>query len=188
MIRTVDCEHDFTLILRGISELTTPIVDAVFEAGCDDATLGMSCGVAHLDFTRTAPTMKDAILSAIADVRRVGMGIDVLRIDCDSLVTQAEIARKIGKSRQVVHQYIRGDCGPGGFPEPVRKGASGQALWQWCSVAQWLCRHDMAPSGLLRDAEAVDTINCVLDYTWKSKHQSALVREVRTAVAGKRTA
>ncbi len=55
-------------------------------------------------------------------------------------------------------------------------------------MAQWLCQHDMAPSSLLRDAEAVDTINCVLDYTWKSKHQSALVREVRTAMAGKRTA
>ncbi len=103
-------------------------------------------------------------------------------------LTQAEIGRKIGKSRQAVHQYIRGDCGPGGFPQPVRKGASGQPVWQWCSVAQWLCQHDMAPSGLLRDAEAVDTINCVLDYTGKSKHQSALVREVRAAVAGKRTA
>ena len=188
MIRSVDREHDFTLILRGIRELKRSIVDALFEAGCDDATLGMSCGVAHLDFTRAAPTMKDAILSAIADVRRVGMGIDVLRIDCDSLLTQAEIARKIGKSRQAVHQYIRGDCGPGGFPQPARKGASGQPLWQWCAVAQWLCQHDMAPAGLVSDAEAVDTINCVLDYTWKRKHQSALVREVRTAMAGKRTA
>jgi hypothetical protein len=184
MIKTVDCEHEFTLFLRGISELTTPIVDAFFAA-CDDCTLGISCGVPEVSFTRAAPTMKDAILSAIADVRRVGMGIDVLRIDCSFLLTQAEIARKLGKSRQVVHQYIRGDCGPGGFPPPARQRPSGTPLWQWSDVAQWLCRNHMAPESLVRDAEAVDTINCVLDYTWKSKHDGALVREVRSAMAGK---
>ena len=133
------------------------------------------CPVAplRLDFTRAAPTMKDAILSAIADVRGVGMGIDVLRIDCSYLVTQAEIARKIGKSRQMVHQYIRGIRGPGGFPPPARKGASDQPLWHWCDVAEWLCRNEMAPANLAGDAEAVETINCVLDYTQKQAPRRA---------------
>jgi hypothetical protein len=185
MKTTHEPEHDFTLLLSGISELTPPIVDAVFEA-CEDATLGVSCGSPRLDFTRAAPTMKDAILSAIADVRGVGMGIDVLRIDCSYLVTQAEIARKIGKSRQMVHQYIRDIRGPGGFPPPARKGASDQPLWHWCDVAEWLCRNEMAPANLAGDAEAVETINCVLDYTRRSKRHGGLVREVKTAMSVKR--
>src|SRR5438445_12283161 len=61
-------EHDFTLVLSGIADLTPEVQDALFEAGCDDATLSMCCGRPFLTFTRTAPTLKDAILSAISDV------------------------------------------------------------------------------------------------------------------------
>lgn len=186
MIRTTDPEYSFTLLLSGFEELTDEIANAFYEA-CDDCTLAISCGLPEASFTRSAPTLKDAIFSAIGDVRKVGPGIDVLRIDCDSLLTQAEIARKIGRSRQRVHQLILG----GDFPPPVRarsSGMSGQPLWQWSAVAEWLCRHELAPDSLRRDAQAVETINCVLDYNWKSKHDGPLLREARTAIAGKRTA
>ena len=129
--------------------------------------------------------MKDAVLAAIAEVHKVGLGIEVLAIGWSYLMTQAEISRRIGKSRQMVHQYIRGVRGPGGFPPPARTGPSGQALWQWSEVAGWLAKNDLAPESLVRDAETVDTINCVLDYARKSKRDGALVREVRTAMAGK---
>lgn len=94
-----NAEYDFTLILGGIAELTDEIANAVY-AVCDDVQLDMSCCAAFLDFTRAAPTMKNAILSAIADVRKVGLGIDVLRVNGSTLLTQAEVARKLGKSRQ----------------------------------------------------------------------------------------
>jgi hypothetical protein len=41
----MEAEHEFTLILDGISELGPSIVDALFEAGCDDATLSSCDGV-----------------------------------------------------------------------------------------------------------------------------------------------
>lgn len=183
-------EYDFTLILSGVSELSDAIANAVY-AVCDDALLATSGGVASLDFTRPAATMKDAILAAIADVRQVGRGIDVLRIDCSTLLTQAEIARKLGKSRAAVSQYIGGSRGPGGFPPPVNarsNGATGQPLWQWCDVAAWLCRHDLAPRSLVEDAEAVEAINCMLAYHRQSKRHAQLARKVRALMAGKRTA
>ena len=186
MIRTTDPEYDFTLVLSGFDEMSDSIADAFYKA-CDDCTLAISCGVPQVSFTRAAATVKDAIFSAIADVRKVGRGIDVLRVDCDCLLTQAEIARKIGLSRQRVNQCVHGP----GFPPAARvrsNGVSGQPLWQWSDVAAWLVRNDMAPQSLFRDAKAVETINSVLDYTWKSKHDRALVREVRAAMAAKRTA
>src|SRR5947208_11519042 len=47
-------KHDFTLVLSGITELTPEVQDALFEAGCDDATLSMCCGRPFLTFTRAA--------------------------------------------------------------------------------------------------------------------------------------
>ena len=90
----------------------------------------------------------------------------------------------------MVHQYVRGVRGPGGFPPPARargNGAAGQPLWDWSDVAEWLCRNAMAPESLLRDAEALDTINCVLDYTRKRKRDAALVREVQSRRGGQET-
>ena len=70
-------EHDFTLALTGINEITTEIEDALFEAGCD-ATLSVRSGRVFLTFSRVAPTLKDAILAAINDVRKANIGADVL--------------------------------------------------------------------------------------------------------------
>ena len=80
-------EHDFALVLTGITQLTPDIENALFEAGCDDGTLSMRLGVAFLTFSRKAPSLKDAVISAIHQVRRAGIEADVLRVDVCDLVT-----------------------------------------------------------------------------------------------------
>jgi hypothetical protein len=82
-----------------------------------------------LTFSRTAASLKEAIFSAIGDVRKANIGADVLRVDVCNLVTQADIARKIGRTRQLVHQYITGVRGPGGFPSPACDITDGDPLW-----------------------------------------------------------
>jgi hypothetical protein len=77
----VETEHEFTLVLDGISELASSIVDALFEAGCDDATISKQGGLVLMDFDRTAPTMTEAIVSAIQDVRKANIGATVLRVE-----------------------------------------------------------------------------------------------------------
>ena len=74
-------EHEFTLILDGISELAPSVVDALFEAGCDDATVSKQNGLVSMDFDRVAPTMADAIVSAIQDVKKANVGAEVLRVE-----------------------------------------------------------------------------------------------------------
>ena len=115
---TSDREYDFALILTGVPELSTAVEDGLFQAGCDDATLSMQYGSLYLEFSRAAPSLKDAILSAIRDVRKAGVGADVWRVDSHDLVSPSEIARRIGRTRQLIHQYITGARGPGGFPAP----------------------------------------------------------------------
>ena len=44
----------------------------LYEAGCDDGSLGMSCGVWDIVLHREAENMNDAIRSAIQQVESVG--------------------------------------------------------------------------------------------------------------------
>jgi hypothetical protein len=118
-------EHDFTLVLTGIADLTPEVENALLGAGCDDGTIAMRLGRPYITFSRLAPSMKDAILSAIENVRNAGIGADVLRVDYCNLVTQADIARKINRSRQLVYQYMVGERGPGGFPPPACRIGTG---------------------------------------------------------------
>jgi hypothetical protein len=64
--------HSFTLILSGLSSLTSQLENAIFEAGCSDALLGARDGVVYLDFDRDAPSFGEAVSSAIQDVKKAG--------------------------------------------------------------------------------------------------------------------
>jgi hypothetical protein len=161
-----ESEHDFVLILDGISDLAPAMEDALYEAGCDDATISVRAGRVYLTFSRTAPTMREAILSAIRNVHEANIGARVLRVDSCNLVTQSEIARKLDRTRQLVSQYIAGTRGPGGFPAPACNIRDGAPLWYWCEVASWLWQNDMIKEDVARAARDTAAINSalVLDY------------------------
>jgi hypothetical protein len=156
-------EYDFALIVGGVPELTPQVEDALFEAGCDDATLSIQYGLLYIEFSRTAPSLEHAVLTAIHDVEGARIGAVVLRIDECNLVTAAEIARRINRSRQLVHQYMTGQRGPGGFPPPVCNLADHAPLWAWCAVSHWLVQHDLLRPEESWNAEVVYTINLVLE-------------------------
>ena len=70
--------HQFTLIVAGSDLQTEPLIDALFEAGCDDATVGRTGGVQYIDFDREAESLGEAINSAVRDVEQVE-GVRVTR-------------------------------------------------------------------------------------------------------------
>ena len=74
-------EYDFVLALSGITDLSPEAEDALYEAGCDDATICVRNGCVFLAFTRRAPSLKDAVLSAFRDVRKANIGARVARVD-----------------------------------------------------------------------------------------------------------
>ncbi len=140
-------EFEFELVLSGFSELTQEIEDALFEVGCDDGTLGISCGVPFLAFARKAMTLSEAVLSAIRDVESADCGAHVEWVQSaehSEFCSMTDIARRIGKSRELVRKYFQGERGPGGFPRPVGFISGQTHLYRWSRVAQWLRANRLA--------------------------------------------
>ena len=81
MATTTTKTHSFTLILAGVTEITVDMADALFEAGCDDASPGSSEGIVSVDFDREADSLGDAIGSAVKNVARAGF--KVARVDIE---------------------------------------------------------------------------------------------------------
>jgi len=46
------------------------LIDRLYGAGCNDATFGSRYGTQYAAFTREAPSFGEAVVSAIADIRR----------------------------------------------------------------------------------------------------------------------
>ena len=76
---------DFTVILKGVAEMSDNLANALYEAGCDDGTAGSSCGEATVSFSRESDTLQNAIASAVADIRRAGCKVCRVQIEQEEL-------------------------------------------------------------------------------------------------------
>lgn len=133
-------EHEFTLVIEGdlADEL---VIRRLFEAGCDDATFGVTDSVGYGDFLREAPSFIAAVLRAVEQVESIA-GLQVLRVEPDDIVTMAEIADRLDRTRESVRLLISGQRGPGGFPHPLSHARDRGRLWRWSDVAEWLGQLD----------------------------------------------
>lgn len=77
---------DFTIILRGVTDMTPQLSDRLYAAGCDDATVGSSGGIATASFSREADSLQGAIASAAHDIRRAGC--EPARVEIEELAEQ----------------------------------------------------------------------------------------------------
>ncbi len=66
----------FVLVTEGADLLDWDTLDALYEAGCGDATIGSDT----LEFARSAQTRDEALCSAMRDVASVP-GVSVLRVE-----------------------------------------------------------------------------------------------------------
>jgi predicted DNA-binding transcriptional regulator AlpA len=148
---------DFRLMLEDLPD-DDATFDALYEAGCGDGSFGWVEGVAHVDFDREAPTFLDAVISAIRDVESVPP-VRVLEVDPDELLTMADIAQRLGRTRESVRLLVRGKRGKGGFPEPVL-GTGKWRFWRWSDVLAWL---DEVPDAVLERARVTDAVNAALE-------------------------
>ncbi len=79
--------HEFTLILS-VEEATDDQCNALYEAGCDDGTISTSERVTRIDFCRDAPTLEEAIRSAIGKVNAAALQVARVEIEADAIATQ----------------------------------------------------------------------------------------------------
>jgi len=131
-------EHHFELTIKG--SFDDAILDALFTAGCDDATVSSKGDLIFAAFDREAPTMLAAVISAIDQVESVD-GLEVLHVDPDELVWASEIAHRVSRTRQSVDQLVKGHRGPGGFPAPTSH-ATRNPLWRWSDVDAWFAAYE----------------------------------------------
>lgn len=75
-------KYDFSLIVSNRVELTESLADALYAAGCDDATPGTCEGVLTVDFHREAVSLEEAIRTAVANLRNAGL--EVARVEIDA--------------------------------------------------------------------------------------------------------
>lgn len=133
--RPTGTQHSFTLMVEGPVD-NDRVLDALHEAGCDDATFGSVDGIGFADFQREARSFLYALRSAIEAIESIP-SLRVVRIEPEDLVMMAEIARRLGRSREGVRLLIAGERGPGGFPPPVSRVRTRSPLWRWTDVAAW---------------------------------------------------
>ena len=153
-------EYDFVLMFRLNQSDPNPehYLDLLYEAGCDDALLGIGKpGYLALDFSRESNSAFDAIESAIANVKSVLAEAELIHISPD-LVGIKELASIFECTRQNIQKFVSKPT----FPNPVYKGS--QAIWHLAAVLDWFVvnGHDIERE-LLEVAELAMSINLQLE-------------------------
>lgn len=171
--------HSFSLILSGVDTLDS-LEAGIYGAGCDDALVGMRCGVAYVAFDRESESTLEAIASAIRDVRRMP-SVQVVRVEPDDFVNMSEIAARIGQSRESVRKYVQAERGHGGFPLPVAGINARSMQWRWSEVAAWLVKEGKLAPPAADQAAAISGVNAALELNRVSPSKKELRRLLELA-------
>lgn len=73
-------QFSFTLTVEGADVMSEDAQEALFEAGCDDATFGVSAGAQTGDFDREAADFAEAVSSAIKAIESAIPGARVTEV------------------------------------------------------------------------------------------------------------
>ncbi len=169
--------YDFNLVIDSVTDITSEVEDAIFEAGCDDAIVSKRNEIIYLDFDREADSLEAAILSAIAQVEQTKCGLIVKRVEPSDLVTGAEIARRLQRSRQSVRQLISGERGNGDFPLPIAGVTTKTMLWSWVEIVTWfLKKGKLEDTSIYNRAITFKQINDSLDFRRSQSTLAAINR------------
>jgi len=129
-------EFTFTLKYRlpDINGDAGSLEQQLADAGCDDALLGIGRpGRLALEFCRQSATAQEAVLSALADVRKAAPGAELIEVSPD-LVGLTDVADLLGMSRQNMRKLLLAH--PQTFPAPVHEGSA--SIWHLADILSWL--------------------------------------------------
>lgn len=154
-------EYEFILkyALTDQNADSSQYLDALFEAGCDDAMIGTGkTGSIALEFVREAASADEAVLSAIADLKKAIPDAELIEVSPD-LVTPTEIASVIGCSRQNIQKIIANPKKR--FPNPIHQSSAG-GIWHLEPVLRWFMEDGVSINqNLLEIAEISMTANLI---------------------------
>ncbi len=129
-------EYDFTLKFSIENSQVDPdsYVEALYTGGCDDALIGVGRkGCISLNFIREAASAYEAISSAVADVKSVIPGANLIEAAPD-YVGLTDVAKILGCTRQNMRKLIvEGDSKS---LLPVYEGTP--SIWHLADILAWL--------------------------------------------------
>lgn len=151
---------------------------ALFEAGCDDALIGVGqAGTIALDFDRDAKDAAAAIQSAVAAVGKAIPGAELIEASPD-LIGLTDVSTLLGCSRQMARKYVLAKNSD--FPKPVHAG-NALALWHLVEVARWAER-----TKRLQQKLTVPVI-AIAEATWNTNLQIQIARYKQLSGTSRRT-
>ena len=127
-------EYEFTLTFTLPDAQDDPVqhLDALFDAGCDDAVVGTgTSGTISLEFNRDADSATNAIDSAIHDVMGAIPGASLIEAKPD-MVGLTDVGEILDCSRQNIRKYA---VGYPIFPRPAITGKF--HLWHLWEIAEF---------------------------------------------------
>ncbi len=127
-------EYEFTLTFTLPDTQDDPAqhLDALFEAGCDDAVVGTGTpGTISLEFNRDAESATNAIESAIRDIMKAVPSASLVEAKPD-LVGLTDVAEILNFSRQNIRKYA---VSYPNFPRPTVTGKF--QLWHLWEIAKF---------------------------------------------------
>ena len=143
--------YDFTLIVLGEVDFEH-VVDALYEAGCDDATMSYSGGIIFLNFVRVSTDFEIAVLSAIADIETTVPMLKVKGLEPSDLVSLDEIASRLGYSEEYTSKLLtRGIDSLDNPPLPYANIDDGKTIWSFKDVISCLYAEKV-----IQDSELLD--------------------------------
>lgn len=136
------------------------LIDALAEAGCDDATVGTgAAGRLALEFDREADSAWAAVTSAISAVRNAVPGARLIEVGPD-IVGLSDVAAVLGVSRQ----YARKLLVESARQPPLEIHGGQTSLWHLQSVLEWLAETGRAfPRDLVDVATTARCLNVARD-------------------------
>jgi len=172
---------EFTLVLEGVNDETESLEDHLFDVKCDDALINFRYGTVYLDFNREAESLEDAVISAIKSIENSKLNAKVSRILPDELVNEADIAKRLDKSRQVISLWVKKERRQNNpFPGPVLKLSDKSPLWRWHDVVKWLYEQQ-----LIKDRHTVEAAHFIENINAILGERDGTVRESRHRILGK---
>jgi hypothetical protein len=84
--------HEFTIVLAGVEELTPDLADALYLV-FDDGTAGSCNGRVFIDFHRKAPSLQQAVHSAVDDTRKAAVEVACVETEESRLVQEINATR-----------------------------------------------------------------------------------------------
>ena len=151
--------YHFVIIAVGLDHEADETLNALYEAGCDDASISWSAGAFTLRFHRDGDRFDEALLSAYRDV--TSTGATVTRFEPDSLVTLEDIAERSGVEPSALADLRRSDVGSS-FPAPIVRVSTHEPLWDWATVAIWLQKRQLVSRQVAIEARILWEANVTL--------------------------